>query len=65
MTFSSKTFLARVPVGISLDADIQEYLASIVDGQSFSSLDALREETEHFLVDAGLSDAAQLDAFYA
>ncbi|KAG0020772.1 hypothetical protein BGZ81_009206 [Podila clonocystis] len=65
MTFSSKTFLARVPVGISLDADIQEYLASIVDGQSFSSLGDLREETEHFLMDAGLSDAAQLDTFYA
>ncbi|KAF9326383.1 hypothetical protein BG006_010177, partial [Podila minutissima] len=64
MTFSSKTFLARVPVGISFDADIQEYLASIVDGQSFTSLDSLREETEHFLIDAGLSDAAQLDAFY-
>ncbi|KAG0359251.1 hypothetical protein BG005_001095 [Podila minutissima] len=64
MTFSSKTFLARVPVGISFDADIQEYLASIVDGQSFSSLDSLREETEHFLIDAGLSDATELDAFY-
>ncbi|KAG0324825.1 hypothetical protein BG004_003353 [Podila humilis] len=68
MTFSSKTFLAQLPVGITFDADVQQYLVSIIDGQSFSSLDSLREETEHFLIDAGLSnddDNQQVDAFYA
>ncbi|KAK3813225.1 MAG: P-loop containing nucleoside triphosphate hydrolase protein [Benniella sp.] len=64
MTLSAKTFIARLPASVELDDDIQEYLSSVIDGQSFGSLDALREETQHFLVDAGLDDAA-LDAFYA
>ncbi|KAF9963676.1 hypothetical protein BGZ70_007250 [Mortierella alpina] len=61
---SAKTFIARLPVGVTLDADIQDYLASIVDGQSFADISALRDDTEHFLVDAGLDDSA-LDTFYA
>ncbi|KAF9427147.1 hypothetical protein BGZ94_005400 [Podila epigama] len=65
MTVSAKTFLARVPAGISFDADIVEYMTSLIDNQTFESLDALREETEHFLVDAGVEDTSTLDAFYA
>ncbi|KAF9275655.1 hypothetical protein BGZ68_010626 [Mortierella alpina] len=61
---SAKTFIARLPAGVTLDADIQDYLASIVDAQSFADVSALRDDTEHFLVDAGLDDSA-LDAFYA
>jgi hypothetical protein len=61
---SVKTFIARLPVGTTLDAHIQDYLSSIVDAQSFADLSALRDNTEHFLVDAGIDDSA-LDAFYA
>lgn len=61
---SAKTFIARLPVGITLDAHIQDYLSSIVDAQSFADLSALRDDTEHFLVDAGIDDSA-LEAFYA
>ncbi|KAF9975487.1 hypothetical protein BGZ75_000529 [Mortierella antarctica] len=61
---SAKTFIARLPVSITLDADIQDYLSSIVDAQSFANFSALRDDTEHFLVDAGLDDSA-LDAFYS
>lgn len=61
---SAKTFIARLPVGFTLDADIQDYLSSIVDAQSFADLSALRDDTEHFLVDAGIDDSA-LEAFYA
>ncbi|KAG0252219.1 hypothetical protein BG011_007113 [Mortierella polycephala] len=64
MTISSATFIARLPAGVTFDDDVQEYLASIVDGGSFTSSDDLREETEHFLIDAGLEDTAALDAFY-
>ncbi|KAG0006907.1 hypothetical protein BGZ65_001984 [Modicella reniformis] len=63
MPFSSKTFIARLPAGVTLDDDVREYLSSIIDGQTFASSNALREETQHFLVDAGLQDSA-LDAFY-
>lgn len=65
MPVSSKTFIARLPAGMVLDDDIKEYLSSIVDGQAFSSPDSLREETEHFLIDAGVEDASALDAFYS
>ncbi|KAG0325093.1 hypothetical protein BGZ99_001059 [Dissophora globulifera] len=65
MPVSSTIFLARVPAGVAFDDDVLDYLASVVDGQSFASLDALRDDTEHFLVDAGLEDTAALDAFYA
>ncbi|CAO3567323.1 unnamed protein product [Mortierella alpina] len=61
---SAKTFIARLPVGVTLDADVQDYLTSIVDGQSFADISALRDDTEHFLVDAGLDDSA-LNTFYA
>src|SRR5690348_5531103 len=61
---SAKTFIARLPVGFTLDGDIQDYLSSIVDAQSFADLSALRDDTEHFLVDAGIDDSA-LEAFYA
>ncbi|KAG0364289.1 hypothetical protein BGZ54_007671 [Gamsiella multidivaricata] len=64
MTISAKTFISSLPKDISLDDDIQEYLSSVIDGQSFASITALREETEHFLVDAGLEDPAALDSFY-
>ncbi|KAK3814232.1 MAG: P-loop containing nucleoside triphosphate hydrolase protein [Benniella sp.] len=64
MTLSAKTFVARLPTGAVLDDEVQEFLSSIIDGQSFESLSALREETQHFLVDAGLDDTT-LDAFYA
>ncbi|KAK5822618.1 P-loop containing nucleoside triphosphate hydrolase protein [Linnemannia elongata] len=63
MPVSSKIFIARLPASVSLDNDIREYLASIIDAQSFTTVDALREETEHFLVDGGLEDDA-LDTFY-
>ncbi|KAF9341110.1 hypothetical protein BGZ91_010889 [Linnemannia elongata] len=63
MPVSSKVFIARLPASVSLDNDIREYLASIIDAQSFTTVDALREETEHFLVDGGLEDDA-LDTFY-
>jgi energy-coupling factor transporter ATP-binding protein EcfA2 len=63
MPVSSKTFIARLPAFVSLDDDIREYLASIIDGQSFTSVAALREETEHFLVDGGLEED-DLDSFY-
>ncbi|KAI1312633.1 hypothetical protein EDD11_002905 [Mortierella claussenii] len=65
MPVSSKTFIARLPAGVTLDDDVQEYLASIIDGQSFASVDALREDTQHFLVDAGLEDENELSAFYS
>ncbi|KAG0014774.1 hypothetical protein BGZ82_001658 [Podila clonocystis] len=61
---SAKTFRARLPVGITLDAHIQDYLSSVVDAQSFADLLALRDDTEHFLVDAGIDDSA-LKTFYA
>lgn len=64
MTLSAKTFLARLPAGVVLDDEVQEFLSSIIDGQSFESLSAFQEETRHFLVDAGLDDTA-LDALYA
>ncbi|KAF9933032.1 hypothetical protein FBU30_006707 [Linnemannia zychae] len=63
MTVSSKIFFSRMPATVSLDDDIREYLASIVDGQVFASVVALREETEHFMIDGGLEDDA-LDTFY-
>ncbi|KAG0202297.1 hypothetical protein BGX28_005154 [Mortierella sp. GBA30] len=53
-----------MPVGVTFDNDIQEYVSSVIDGQSFSSLNALREDTEHFLIDAGLEDTVALDSFY-
>ncbi|KAG0049379.1 hypothetical protein BGZ83_005838 [Gryganskiella cystojenkinii] len=65
MPVSSKTFIARLPASVALDDDVQEYLSSVIDGQAFSSVESLREETEHFLVDAGVEDIAKLDAFYA
>ncbi|KAF9305122.1 hypothetical protein BGZ74_011329 [Mortierella antarctica] len=64
-TISSAKFLATVPESVSFDQDIQVYLCSVVDGQAFSSVSDLRTETEHFLVDAGLEDPSELDAFYA
>ncbi|KAF9353681.1 hypothetical protein BGX26_008566 [Mortierella sp. AD094] len=65
MPVSLSTFIASLPAGVNLDDDIQEYLSSIFDGQTFASVDALREETQHFLVDAGMEDTAELDSFYA
>lgn len=62
---SSATFLATVPGSVTFDQDIQVYLCSVVDGQAFNSVSDLRAETEHFLVDAGLEDPTELDAFYA
>ncbi|KAG0099944.1 hypothetical protein BGZ93_005029 [Podila epicladia] len=64
-TISSAKFLATVPEFVSFDQDIQVYLCSVVDGQAFNSVSDLRAETEHFLVDAGLEDPSDLDAFYA
>ncbi|KAF9431227.1 hypothetical protein BGZ76_000508 [Entomortierella beljakovae] len=64
MPVKSAIFISRLPTGISLDDDVREYLSSIIDGQSFGSVDALREETQHFLVDAGMGDTATLDSFY-
>ncbi|KAF9117086.1 hypothetical protein BGW39_002484 [Mortierella sp. 14UC] len=46
---SAKIFIARLPVGITLDAHIQNYLSSIVDAQSFADFLDLRDDTEHFL----------------
>ncbi|KAG0093339.1 hypothetical protein BGZ92_006205 [Podila epicladia] len=46
---SAKTFIARLPVGITLDGHIQDYISFIVDVQSFADLSALRDDTEHFL----------------
>ncbi|KAF9109979.1 hypothetical protein BGX27_006937 [Mortierella sp. AM989] len=65
MPVSSAVFISKLPAGTTLDDDIREYLASVIDGQSFESVDALREETQHFLVDAGLEDADSIDSFYA
>ncbi|KAF9203243.1 hypothetical protein BGZ49_006636 [Haplosporangium sp. Z 27] len=65
MPISSATFIAKLPAGITLDDDIGEFLSSIIDGQTFASVEALREETQHFLVDAGMEDEALLDLFYA
>ncbi|KAF9396524.1 hypothetical protein CPC16_000632 [Podila verticillata] len=62
---SSATFLATVPGSVTFDQDIKVYLCSVVDGQAFNSVSDLRAETEHFLVDAGLEDPSELDAFYA
>ncbi|KAG0375759.1 hypothetical protein BGX24_008694 [Mortierella sp. AD032] len=55
---SAKTFIARLHIGIMLDAHIQNYLSSIVDAQSFANLLALSDDTEHFLVDTGIDDNA-------
>ncbi|KAG0010744.1 hypothetical protein BGZ80_001214 [Entomortierella chlamydospora] len=65
MPVSVSTFLAALPAGVKFDDDIQEYLSSIIDGQTYESVDALREETQHFLIDAGMEDTASLDSFYA
>ncbi|KAF9585160.1 hypothetical protein BGW38_003644 [Lunasporangiospora selenospora] len=65
MRLTAKIFVSRLPAGVNLDSDIREFMASVIDGQSFTTVDALREETEHFLVDAGMEDSAALDEFYA
>ncbi|KAF9090778.1 hypothetical protein BGX27_002145 [Mortierella sp. AM989] len=65
MLLSSKTFISRFPAGVALDDDVLEYLSSVIDGQAFTTIESLREDTEHFLVDAGVKDTEKLNTFYS
>ncbi|KAF9971479.1 hypothetical protein BGZ73_005579, partial [Actinomortierella ambigua] len=66
ISIQASEFMAKVPAAVSFDDDVRDYLTSILESQQFESLDQLREETEHFLIDGGLEqDSKDLDDFYA
>ncbi|KAG0267997.1 hypothetical protein DFQ27_007755 [Actinomortierella ambigua] len=66
IAIQASVFMAKVPAAVSFDDDVRDYLSSILESQQFDSLDQLREETEHFMIDGGLEqDSKDLNDFYA